>query len=615
MARTTIHVTGRYADSLRARPLALTGAAAVLVEALVASLGGRSPVLAVIVLVVAPGLALVPLLPQRARSDVVTALAAAPALGFAASACGLITAASLGVPLHAVVVRLVAALLVAVGLALPGAEPARPAMGRQEGLVAAGVLLALAGGALLEGRVISGSPVPGNDWAKYLLYADEIRRQGALLIHNPFWMLGTPFREDPGTPAVYGAFLAMTGQPAAVLAHGIWVFAGMTTLAAFAFVRSLWGAAAGVTAALLWAALPINQDILAWHGLPSQAGLALLCLVLLYCASLLLGRLSVTVAAGFGLTVAGLAAAHRLSLLVGLGAIAITVAAAFVLGRLRAIARTLAVVAATAVVVCAGVVYDLVERGRTFGGTLGYSDYLTTKFAPGLTARDLSVVFTAAGGVALVACLVARRGDRALVPVLGVLGVTLAGAYAWVVHLPLAYVRMAYFLPLALVPLVSVALGLLRRGAATVAAGLVLAVVIGAFAWPADHQVRRFYAFVNPTSLHGLDAVAAALRPGETVVTDRCWSFLATWLLHSRTLAALEPADIQPRAELVTAAKAHAILNGTPQGQAWARTLHVRFAVVDPTCPDAEGRPEPPPRVGVPAFISERLVVLALPAG
>lgn len=607
-------MTGRGADRLRARPLALTAAAAVVVEALVSALGGRSGVLAVIVLLAAPGLALIPLLPPRARADPLAALAAAPALGLAASMVGLITASSVGLPLDAVVVRVVIAVLVAAGLALPGAEPGR-ALRREDGLVAAGVLAALIGGAVLQGRVISGAPIPGNDWAKYLLYADEIRRHGSLLIHNPFWMLGTPFREDPGTPAVYGAYLVMTGQSAAVLAHGIWVFAGMTILAAFAFVRALWGPAAGVVAALLWAALPINQDILAWHGLPSQAALALLCLVLLYCASLLVDRLPATAAAGFGLTVAGLAAAHRLSLLVGLGAIAVTVAAAFVVGRMRTIARTLAVAAATALIVCAGVVYDLVERGHTFGGTLGYTDYLATKFAPGLTARDLSVVFTAAAGAALVACLLRRRGDRALVPVLGTLGLTLAGAYAWVVHLPLAYVRMAYFLPLALVPLVAVALGLLRRAAATVAVGAVLAVVIGAFAWPADHQVRRFYAFVNPTSLRGLDALSAKLRPGEVVVTDRCWSFLATWLLHTRTLAALEPADIQPRAELVTAAQAHAILDGTPAGQARARALGVRFAVVDPTCPDAQGRPEQPPRIGVPAFVSERLVVLRLPTG
>lgn len=584
------------------------------VEALVAALGGRFPLLAALVLLVAPGLALIPLLPERARRDLVTALAAAPVLGFAASSVALITVASAGLPLSGVVVRLVPAALVAVGLALRGSEPDVRA-GREEALVAAGVLAAVVAGIVLEGRVLSGSPVPGNDWGKYLLYADEIRRHGSLLIRNPYWMLGVPFREDPGTPAIYGSYLVMSGQSAAVLMHGIWVFAVMSILSAFVLVRSLWGAAAGVVAALLWAVLPINQDILAWHGLPNQAGLALLSLVLLYCACLLVDRLPLTAAAGFGITLVALAAAHRLSLLVGLGAVAITVAAAFVLGELRRVAGALVPAAVVALVAGGGVAYDLVQRERTFGGTLPYSDYLATKLNLGLTARDLSFVFTAAAGVALVVGVRRAAHDRALIPVLGTLALTLAAAFAWVVHLPMSYVRMAYYLPLSLVPLVAMALAQLPRPRIAVVAGAALALAVGVFAWPADHQVRRFYAFVNPASLRGLDAVAARLRPNEVVVTDRCWSFLATWLLHTRTLPALDPPDIQPKAELARANEAHSILDGTPAGQALARRLGVRFLVVDPSCPDPQGNPLQPPRVGTPAFISERLVVLRLGAG
>ena len=61
--------------------------------------------------------------------------------------------------------------------------------------------------------------------------------------------------------------------------------------------------------------------------------------------------------------------------------------------------------------------------------------------------------------------------------------------------------------------------------------------------------MRDFYAFTSDASLRGLDAVGATLRPNEVVVTDRCWSFQATCLLHTRTLPALEPEDIQPKAE------------------------------------------------------------------
>jgi hypothetical protein len=583
----------------------------VTVEAVVALLGARSPALAVAVLLVAPGLALIPLLPERARRDLVTAVAAAPVLGFAACSVGLITAASLGLTLNGVVVRLVPALIVAAGLALRGGEHALR-LGRAEALVAAGLLVAVGAGIVLQARVISGSPVPGNDWAKYVLYADEIRRHGSLLIHNPFWMLGAPFREDPATPAIYGSYLVMTGQGAAALLHGIWVFAVVAILTVFVLVRSLWGAPAGVVAALLWAVLPINQDILGWHGLPNLAALSLLALLMLSCGCLFTGGLSRTEAAGLGLTLLALAATHRLSLVVGVGALAIMAGTSFVLGGLRRMAGAVAAAVVTMVVLGGGVVYDLVERQRTFGGTLSYADYKAAKLPVAHTAKDLTLVFTAAALVALVVCVRRAGRDRALIVPLSVLAFTLAGAYAWVVHLPLGYLRMAYYLPLALVPLVAVALAQAPRARVTIAAGAVLALVVAAFAWPAAHNVRFFYGFTNRTSLRGLDAVAARLRPGEVVVTDRCWSFLATWLLHTRTLPALYPVDIQPKAELVRAREAHAILDGTPAGQALARRLGVRFAIVDPTCPDPEGHALAPPRVGEPVFTSERLVVLAL---
>ena len=209
------------------------------VEALIALLGGHAPVLAAAVLLVAPGLALAPLLPERARRDLVTALAAAPVLGFVASSVALITAASIGLTLDGVVIRLVEAALVVVGLALPGRPEPALRLRREDLLMAAGLLVAVAAGIVLEGRVIKGSPVPGNDWAKYVLYADEVRRHGSLLIDNPFWMLGVPFREDPGVPAIYGSYLVLGGQSATVLVHGIWVFAVIAILTTFVFVRSL----------------------------------------------------------------------------------------------------------------------------------------------------------------------------------------------------------------------------------------------------------------------------------------------------------------------------------------------------------------------------------------
>jgi hypothetical protein len=140
----------------------------------------------------------------------------------------------------------------------------------------------------------------------------------------------------------------------------------------------------------------------------------------------------------------------------------------------------------------------------------------------------------------------------------------------------------------------------------------VLVVYLAAVSFSQGDNVDRFYSFAGPGSLRGLDAVAEQVRPHEVVVTDRCWSFLATWLLHTRTLPALDPADIQPKAEIPFARKAHAVLAGTRRGRAIARRLHVRFLLVDPGCTDSNGDPAKPPRIGRPVFLSRRLVVLRL---
>ncbi len=307
-----------------------------------------------------------------------------------------------------------------------------------------------------------------------------------------------------------------------------------------------------------------------------------------------------------------IAAAHRLSLAVVLVCTLAVVVAGLVSGRRRQVLRGLLAAALAGAVLAPGVVYDLLTRGRTFGGTQPYTAYLSAKVDLGLLVGDLTPVFALAAIVAAALGVRWARRDPRLWPAMALLAVIVALAYAWLAHVPVVYFRMAYYLPVALVPLVAVALVRLlgpRRGLGGAAA---LVAVMAAFAWPQASNVRYFYSFAGPASLRGLDSVAASMRRGEVVVTDRCWSFLGTWLLHTRTLPALEPEDVQPQAELRRAAQAKAILRGTPSGVALARRLGVRYALVDPTCSDALERPVAPPRVGRPVFVSQRLAVLRL---
>jgi hypothetical protein len=618
-----ITILGLMARRVGERPLAVGALLLVGLETLVASLNVRAPWLSLTALVLAPGLALGPMLPARVRTSPVATLACAPGLGLAASSVLLVSLSSAGASLDGEVGRIALAGLVLVGLLLPWPEADRPP-GRADLPVAGGLLAALALGVVLQQEVIGGDPIPGNDWAKYLLYADEIAARGELLIENPFWMLGVPFREDPAVPALYGAFLSLSGEPASVLTHGIWVFAVISILSVFAFTRAFWGDLAGVIAAGLWAVLPISHDILGWHGAPNLAAICLLPVALAYVTEMAAdgsvcrghgrGDLEWGEIIGFALVLVAIAATHRLSALVGGMTLVVVLAVGAARGRARGIARDLGWTAIVVAALAPGVAYDLIERARTFGGTQGYQAYLTTKVNLGPLVGDLTVVFTVLAVAALALAVRWSGRDRAIVTLLCLLAVIVALAYSWTLEIPVAYFRMAYFLPLVLAPLVAVALARLLRPLQAVVAGGVAAAAIAAFAWTQAGNVRDFYAFTSSASLRGLDAVGATLQPGEVVVTDRCWSFQATWLLRTRTLAALEPEDIQPKAELRLARQAREVLDGTPEGLALARRLGVRYLLVDPTCTDARSEPLKPPAVGTPLFVSKRLVVLRLPS-
>jgi hypothetical protein len=597
---------------LRARPLLAAGAAFLALEASLAAVGRGWPALSIVAVALGPGLALLPLLPARVLDSPAASLAAVPALGIAAASSALISVAAVGVELGPVSVRLTLAAVVAVGLAVPGSEPALR-FGRAELAACAGAALALGAALIIQQRVIGDMPVPGNDWAKYVLYGAEIERQGSLLIDNPFWMLGVPFREDPGAPSLYGAFLLMTDRPPAALQQGIGLFALAQVLSLFALGRALWGPLAGVVAAALWATVPINYTLLGWHGVANAVALVLLPIALLYLAVLVWDGLRARDAAGFALMLVGLAAAHRLSLGVGLAAGALTLGLALVaLPERMRLARSLALTAVFVVLLGSGVAYDLITRASTFGGTQGAEAYAATKIDLELLIRDLTVPFAAATLGALVAVLVMRSDRRPLIPVISLLAAVTALAFSWIVDFPLYYTRMAYYLPLAMVPLIAAAAAALPRPAIGGAVALVLVVVAGTSAWSETGDVRRFYQFADAGSIRGLGHLRAALRPAEVVVTDRCWSFLSTWLLRTPTLPALDPTDIQPKAELPFALAARAVLDDTPRGRAIVRRRGIRFAVVDPTCVDAQGRRTRPPPAGRPLFVSRRLVVVRI---
>jgi hypothetical protein len=600
---------------VRRRPIALAAVGLVAVDAAIALAGGRVPALDVAVLLLAPGMAFLPLLPERVRAHRLATFAALPTLGMALSMVVLVTTSKLGVPIDGTWVRVIEGVVVLVGLlafTTPDLEGESPHWWELAGLAAA-----IVAGAWLGGRAIAGFPVPGNDWAKYVLYADEIRRQHALLIDNPFWMLGVPFREDPGVPALYGSFLTMAGGPAITVVHGIWILSGFCTAALYAYVRAFWGAAAGVIAAALFAVMPIEQDILGWHGAPTVAAIALMTIGLISLTSLLVQRLTWRETTGFGLVLLALAAAHRLTFVVTVGAFGAVLVIALIAFRVdrRRILTGLGQTAIAVVVLGGGVIADLIVREQSFGGTQDYKAYLGSKLNLYYLARDLTYAAAIVGVLALVYLLVSKRlRTRLVLPIFCLFAVVLAGTFAWVVHVPNSYLRMAYYAPVPLAAATAIVFACsplrLRRFALAAAAVLIAATTV--IAWDQANVVRLFYGFTDPGSLRALDLVSHSLKPNEVVVTDRCWSFQVAWLLHTRTLAALDPADIQPKAELPRAREAASILAGLPEGRAAARRLGVRYLIVNPTCRSVSGERKSPPLVGRPVYAGFRLAVFQL---
>jgi hypothetical protein len=590
-------------------------------ESLVNLLFGPQSVLAFLALVVAPGLAVVPLLPSQLSSPSIR-VAAVPILGLAVSSISIITLSAVGVPLTATSIRLLLlalTIVLFVGSLSARVRPIQRVTRLSFSEVGTLVLLAAAAclAVTLESLVVGATPLPGQDWGHYLLYADEIRKQHSILIDNPYWMLGgLPFPDDPGMPSLYAAFGLLTDDHTAVLVQGIWVIAALGVLAVFICAAVLWGRVAGLIAAGLYAAVPMNLDMLAWHGLASIYGLALLPLILLGLAMGLRGHLDRRWAAFLAIAFIALAAAHRLTFMIAFTAFALT-AVCLLVRNWRASIHFLSWTAAFSLTIGGGVIVELIHQKVAIGGINDdFHKFLSTKVDWTLTGRDLTTAFGVTGALALAALLLAppiRRDPARLVFVALFLGI-LGFSYAWIAHFPWAYNRAPYYLPL----LLSVAVGAAWAASLprwTLIGAVALIVTMSADARDLAPVYRSFYGYANRGSLTGLEYVKKHSGSNEVVVTDTCWGFLSPWLLGEQVIAAQDPELIFPKAEVGPAETARRILYGGPTGAILAQRLNARYALIDPLCTHQTGTPVAPPDVGRPVFASTRLIVLDLRAG
>ena len=613
---------GEWID--RREPAAILALLLWVAEAGADGLGYSTWWLTVAAMALVPGLCVLRLLPRDL--DSVARAAAVPIIGLSLASLAVISIGAAGVPVTELSLRL--ALLAPALLAVLWPHPQAVTWGGEAPnrdlpmavATATGLAAAVALGASLQQAVIGGSPVPGNDWGHYLLYAEEIASQGSLLIDNPFWMLGTPFREDPGAPALYGMYLILSGDSAPVLNHGIWFFAALGPVAVFILATGLAGRVAGVVAAAVYATVPINQTILAWHGLANVYALVFVPLGLLAAAMVFSGRRDPGWGLMLGLTAVAVAAAHRLTFAF-LGVAVAVAALALMAGGQRPRVGNLVVAGLIAAAAGVGLAADLLRRNEGAGGVQDYTAYLRTKIDWDLVVADLTPTLSVIGAVAVATILSSQRMRKApgAAVLAGLTASTALLAWGWVLHLPNVYYRAAYYLPLGLALAIGLAAGgaWLNHNRLRPVVAVLLVVMVAATVARADGLTaikRDYYAWVDEASAAGLDRIRGGLNRDDVVVTDRCWSFLTPWLLRQPTLAALDDSDIQPAAELEGAAMARRLLYGpAPTSRLMARYLGVRYALTNPTCADSQGRVYPPPHQGRPIYASERLVVMRLP--
>jgi hypothetical protein len=554
------------------------------------------------------------------ESHPVLAIGCIVALGFAITSVLLISASGLGLPLTEAAIYTLLAGACAVGLiASLRFSDSAPELRIWARLTAAPEIPILLAGALLlglglEARAIGGSPLPGADWAHYLLYSTEIAQHHGLLLHNPYWMLGNgPFAEDPGVPSLYGAYLILSGHGAGLLYHGLWVFAFLGIVTTYVFVRTLFGDLAGVAAAAVCAVAPLSLNMLTWHGLANVYAVMYIPLILLAAGMMLRGRYSARWSGFLALFLVALVAGHRLSFLIVVVALLPLVALALARAPRPALAfwlRTLLFTAALGF----GVAVYLIRQASSLGGLQSYKAYLPTKI-DGSTLEMVThylgwpLIVAAGGALAIVLLRKRLRVDPAAYVPIALLAALFLVGYSWVVHFPTEYSRVTYYLPLPIAALIGIGLSEVPRRVALVL-GVLLVAWMAPLSYSRTAEARSFFTFVDPGSERGLAFLSRRLKPGEPVAADRCWSFLATWELRHRVLGGLDPSLSLAGSEAGPASVARKILAGSPESVKLAQRYGVHYALIDPVCTDERGRPPAVPAHGAPVYESLHLVIV-----
>ena len=594
--------------SLALLPRASVAAATLLAVDVVIRLFAAGPYPgATLLLLVACGVALLPLLPRELGSPSLR-VAVLPALGLGSFAILLTTVSIVGIPLTEVSIRLaVLALVVALGATAVSfrqrtdRDPPVAWTHRREAVAISLLIGIFALSFAAAWDVLEPFPPPGSDWGYYLLYADEIEAQDRIAAENPYGVgevraLGS----YPGVGAVYGSLRILDGLSSESLTRGLAVAVALTPLALYAVVGALWGVGAGLLAAAAYAVAPIHLEPLYWHGLATTLGLIFLLLAVLALALMYRGRRDRHVIALLGFSLAGVAVFHSVS--AGLAAVLLgLVLLADLVGGLIArrgagswwregMAMPVLAGGAVGCVLGAGVIAHLRQQAAALGSPVSYRFY----DSDWLDAATLEYYFSwafvglAVAGLALVVWSRGLRRDPALAAVVALVIAAVLVSQLWRIEVAFEYRRVVYYVAPALAILVGIGVARARpRWLWT--AGYALAVVYIAHVSIGFRLPERLLGDREERSetVDALRELGVRIEQGggrSLVVADGCLGVRVPYLVKSPTTIAFEDWQVGFTELVPEARAAKAVLQGGPEGRRLATELGVRYAVVDPRC-------------------------------
>jgi hypothetical protein len=589
---------------VRSRPLAASACALVALD-VVLRLGLGEPYPgASTLLLLACGIAMVPLLPQEI-SRASARIAVVPALGLVSFAVLLTTLSVLGIELTELSIRLVVAAFVGCLALVHGIATRGPPLDRRDALALAALVCisAFALGAAWE--IVGPFPPPGVDWGHYLLYADEVAANGELLVEARYsGEDGRLFADSPGIGALYGGTLILDGVESSSLSVGVVVISALPLLTVFVAGASLWGLGAGIAAAGVYAVSPIHMDPIRWHGAGTILALVFLPLVVLALGLMFRGvrglRVGALLAAGLvGVTVMHATSAFVVAFLLGVALVvdAVRHVTARPPGALHTwwnegIVRPLALGLALAGLSGAAVLVHLRSQAANLGPPIDHRFFDSNWFSWQVVEYYYSLAFLALVAVAVVLVLSSRtlRRDAALLAVVSLgTACVLVGELSRL-EIPFEYRRVVHYLGIAMSLVVGAATLRLPRSPGTALVCVVLVVYL------AHHFVglRLPHRILTEREARGTQAqrlieLRGRLQKGELpdaelLVADDCVPFVVPYVLRRPTIVAFEPWQVGFANRLPLARKARTILGGGQEGRKLAQELGVDYAVVDPRC-------------------------------